>query len=352
MAKTIKFNLICDGYPVRTIEDLQEHFSIEDILSYYESGLLLRWLEVRGYEAERKKVKEIETSKKIEIIKELVKIFNVETDDKVIEYDTYILGYKTKQEEQARNYIENKSAKEEIITDYYAGYQELVERILNHNEDMAVIKAAINEIVTNYRVTFDYDYRALFNTFRNHAPKAIYAMLMNEYMREKYLTPITPIIANSFESCTKDENLDETKILDEYSGLFSVLRAIVRDKDLSQPCSEPVQTKINIQRTHLEEDRQEMYQFIKNRMLSDTFLENTLGEDLKSCSDKTDPYAKPLEDKGRYMVIKMGSNDRVGAFNDHLREYTFEEVDGKFIILDGLNYKSDSNSTTLYYLEV
>ena len=26
MAKTIKFNLICDGSPVRTIEDLREHF--------------------------------------------------------------------------------------------------------------------------------------------------------------------------------------------------------------------------------------------------------------------------------------------------------------------------------------
>lgn len=30
MAKTIKFNLICDNTPVRTIEDLQNNFSIED----------------------------------------------------------------------------------------------------------------------------------------------------------------------------------------------------------------------------------------------------------------------------------------------------------------------------------
>lgn len=26
MAKTVKFNLICDGYPARTIEDLQKSF--------------------------------------------------------------------------------------------------------------------------------------------------------------------------------------------------------------------------------------------------------------------------------------------------------------------------------------
>lgn len=35
MAKTIKFNLICDGYPARTIEDL---------LDYYEKGLLAKRL--------------------------------------------------------------------------------------------------------------------------------------------------------------------------------------------------------------------------------------------------------------------------------------------------------------------
>lgn len=48
MAKTIKFNLILDGYPVRNLEGLQEHFSIEDILKYFRNGLLLRWLKVRG----------------------------------------------------------------------------------------------------------------------------------------------------------------------------------------------------------------------------------------------------------------------------------------------------------------
>ena len=48
MAKTIKFNLICDNTPVRTIEDLQNNFSIEDVLNYYYNGLLCRWLRRRA----------------------------------------------------------------------------------------------------------------------------------------------------------------------------------------------------------------------------------------------------------------------------------------------------------------
>ena len=52
MAKTIKFNLICDGYPARTIEDLQDHFSVEDLLDYYEKGLLAKrlFLYVRSFD--------------------------------------------------------------------------------------------------------------------------------------------------------------------------------------------------------------------------------------------------------------------------------------------------------------
>ena len=35
--------------PVRTIEDLRENFSIEDILDVYNNRLLHRWFAVRGY---------------------------------------------------------------------------------------------------------------------------------------------------------------------------------------------------------------------------------------------------------------------------------------------------------------
>ena len=80
MAKTIKFNLICDNKPIRKIEDLQNNFSIEDVLAYYNNKLLHRWLEVRDYKEELDKVRAITVDKPIEIIKELIKIFRVTSD--------------------------------------------------------------------------------------------------------------------------------------------------------------------------------------------------------------------------------------------------------------------------------
>lgn len=99
-----KFNLICDDKPVRTIEDLQENFSIEDVLKYYQNGLLLRWLEVRGYEAEYKKVSEIREIEALEIVKELIKIFDIEADEKKVEEGVYMLQFIEERKELCEAY--------------------------------------------------------------------------------------------------------------------------------------------------------------------------------------------------------------------------------------------------------
>ncbi|MBQ4468530.1 MAG: hypothetical protein II917_00105 [Synergistaceae bacterium] len=43
MAK-IKFNLNFGGEHIRTLDDLRDNFSIEDILDVYNNGLLVKWL--------------------------------------------------------------------------------------------------------------------------------------------------------------------------------------------------------------------------------------------------------------------------------------------------------------------
>ena len=93
MAKTIKFNLVCDEKPVRTIEDLQNNFSIEDVLAYYDNKLLHRWLGVRGYNTELEAVSAITSSDPMEIIKELIRIFDVVTDEEKVEESIYMLKY-------------------------------------------------------------------------------------------------------------------------------------------------------------------------------------------------------------------------------------------------------------------
>lgn len=163
MAKTIKFNLICDQKPVRTIEDLQQNFSIEDILAYYHNGLLIRWLKVRGYAEELKKVTAIVETEDIGIIKKLIEIFGVVTDYQSVEEDIYILKYLEEQKELLECYNQENFKKQSIIDDYATGYRQLVDGILQNPNDVSLIKANIKEIVQNYAWVLELDHRKLFN---------------------------------------------------------------------------------------------------------------------------------------------------------------------------------------------
>lgn len=60
MAKTIKFPLkLKNDFPVRTLEELKEHFDLEKIVGYFLDGKLLTWLQARYYETEATSIKKL-----------------------------------------------------------------------------------------------------------------------------------------------------------------------------------------------------------------------------------------------------------------------------------------------------
>ena len=71
-----------------------DHFSIEDILQYFRDKVLEKWLCVRGYNEELEAIKKITSTSPYDIIKELVSIFNIESDKDKIEYSTSIITYR------------------------------------------------------------------------------------------------------------------------------------------------------------------------------------------------------------------------------------------------------------------
>lgn len=205
MSKTIKFNLILDGYPVRNLEGLREHFSIEDILDYYSNRLLEKWLDVRGYSDELSEVKAlsvnkdgssdkigIEDSETYQIIKNLIKIFKIETDNASIERDLGILSYAKEREERVKAYKEASYKTDTIIKDYHEGYNSILQHIIDNNDNMALLKADIKEIEKSYLELFRLDFHACFVRFVEEAPKAVYAILANPVLREFYLGEDVP----------------------------------------------------------------------------------------------------------------------------------------------------------------
>lgn len=320
MAKTIKFNLVCDNKPIRTLEDLRNNFSIEDVLEYYHNKLLHRWLSVRGYSEELKKVESITEHEDLPLIKSLINIFEVEFNQAIIEKETYILGYKKERKFIMSEYEKQSYKASSIIDDYHAGYQQLIDTIIENKTDIGKIKAAIKEIDNHYSCLYELDYRNLFYMFGKLAPTAIFVMLMNEHMRQKYL-PIQTI--GEDRELVTDLDIDTDK-KNMYTALTSMLNG-----------------GTNAVR---------IFKFLPSG--SDSVSE-IIGENLLVFSGVTDGYWKDVEPKGkRYLILKMESGNFIRSAGESGGDMDSSAVNNQFVILNGIDYKSNNADHKLLYMEV
>lgn len=305
MAKTIKFNLICDGKPVRTIEDLQNNFSIEDVLAYYNNQLLHRWLRVRGYEQELEAVSAITSTEPMEIIKELIRIFDVVTNAEKVEESIYMLKYLDERKERCARYKEEEYDTELIIKDYEAGYRQLVDGILDNPTDAAKIKANIAEIVSNYAWILKLNHRNLFYVLIEKSMLAVMCLLMNEKSRNYYL-PVEKTEEDGTVTLDTSKNADKKLMFDRICLM------------IKRPDFMPM-----------------------------------LEGNLVSFSGITDGYWKDLEPKGKqYMIVSMGEGDYVRSAGHSGGDLSSADIMNKFVIVDGIDYKSNSDTRKLLYMEV
>lgn len=332
MAKTIKFNLICDDKPVRTIEDLQENFSIEDVLKYYQNGLLLRWLEVRGYEAEYKKVSEIREIEELEIVKELIKIFDIEADEKKVEEGVYMLQFLEERKELCEAYKQDSFKAQGIIDDYQTGFYQLIDGIIKNPNDVTRIKANIAELMSGYKWVMDLNHRQLFWELKELSPLAIMCFLMNDEARKYYL-PMPVRKDNVSDEAEKKVNI----------AAAAVAVAFVKKEDDSTAVSYDIENN---------DDKRIMYKAICLMLKSSDFV-SRLGDNLHIFAGVTDGYWKDLETKGKkYMIISMGSGDYVRSAGLQGGDLASTDIENKFVIVDGIDYKSNSSSRQLLYMEV
>lgn len=330
MAKTIKFNLICDEKPIRTIEDLQNNFSIEDVLAYYNNQLLHRWLRVRGYDKELDAVSAITSSEPMDIIKELIRIFDVTADPEKVEESIYMLKYLEERKELCAIYEQENYDAKHIIDDYEVGYRQLVDGILSNPNDAAIIKANIAEIVSNYAWILELNHRELFWELTEHSVLAIMCLLMNEGSRNYYL----PIKEDS--AVTLDTNDDPKREKEK----------IVLDKAFA---CDPSAAKFD---TDSNSDKADMFAKICH-IIGQADFEDILGENLVVFSGQTDGYWKDLEPKGkRYMIIRMGEGDYVRSAGQSGGDLSSAAIQNNFVIVDGVDYKSNSSVRKLLYMEV
>ena len=301
--KTIKFNLVCDNHQIRTLEELRNHFSIEDVLQYYRDKVLEKWLTVRGYTVELEAVKNIKGGSPLDIITKLVAIFNVETDKQKIEYATSIIQYREDRILAKEKFDKENQQSEYFYDDYFQKYAQLKWDILRNNNNKTKIQTAIQEISDHYKLVFRMDYRNFFYEIKDKSPLAVLCLLMNPFTRQFY-------------------TLEGEGLSDD---------ATITTKDI-----------------------QTMNNEIQKMFTKDKDIE-LLGEYIVIKNNETGSRFVGLSEN-KCMVIKLSQATykpecAISHANNNENFIKPDSVNGKFLIMEGLQYQSQSSANTLYYIE-
>ena len=159
----------------------------------------------------------------------------------------------------------------------------------------------------NYKWILELDYRNLFWSFWSESTLAVMCLLMNEVSRDYYIP------SKAEQEIEDGETEGENWITKDKKEIFGEICEHLENKDFKKE----------------------------------------LGGNLISFAGKTDGYWKDLEPKGRnYMIISMGKGDFVRAAGEKDGDLSSSDINNKFVILDGIDYKSNSSSRQLLYMEV
>lgn len=350
MAKTIKFNLICDRTSIRTLEDLQAHFSIEDVLTYYKNGILEKWLFVRDFREEYEAVRQLSETDDLAIAEALAKIFGIDVSPSIVEAGIYSMQRMAEDMARFCQYEEQKYHVDQILSDYENGYRHCIDDILCHCENPGIIRASVNRILSRYRPAFERDYGNLFFIFAECAPLAVFVMLTFAPIRQLVLGEETNPKALPPELPEEDAAPAKGLRINDYMGML--LRPF---EDNEEEALESAEEKL------LQKNRRSIHNIL-NRLVTEKALWE-LEDVIPHVSGKTyDTFQSVGSPDKKYMVILLGETStelrrdrrsaKACATGQRSDALTQSQVAGKFPILEGLEYCGYDSDHVLFYLEV
>lgn len=290
MAKTIKFNLLCNGKSIRNLDDFRNNFNIEDVLRYYNNGILIKWLEVRGYLKELEDVTKIDTNNISDLILSLAKIFEVTDDYDKIKENLYIYTYENELKKLIREQYAVSKEYNDIIKYYHNKYNELIDEIIDNPNDKSIIKSSVAILVNDYIKLLEIDAKRVFDLLLKQAPLAIYTMLTHDYARRVFL-------GNEYFKEQLSNNI--------------------------------------------------------NSLSARKMLVSQTNDSIKLFQNITDYYWKDLVERNtKVLIIYMGKGTFVRSSGKIGEEITAEEAMKNFSILNGLDYKNNNIENELLYMEV
>lgn len=345
MAKTIKFNLMVDGHPARTLNDLREHFNIEDVLECHKNGLLLRWLQVREYQKQAEQVAAINETEDEKIVNALVAAFEMDAKPEHLQEAVHIIRLKKEHQVQLKDLQEKEFKRNEAINAYHREYTNLL-RMLTP-DSLWISRNTYNALV-DLNVSFKFISDLIDKKYLNisdllhDVKKGVGDGLFNQH---KYQ------ILRHIEKDRK--NFGEIKatvnyLIKEYYQLLSVDIIRFYDAFIEYEPLVMIAVLMNKNARNLFFDKWRI-----KKKLSDLISWDFLNLfPVKIFGADTSPFWKDIEPTGtEYLIIRIEQGKNfVRNLGKQGEELSYLDVNSQFPILDGIDYKSDNANHKLVYL--
>jgi len=295
VAKTVKFNLRFGDKLIRTVEDLQENFAMEDVLIHFENGLLKKFLERREYTDYVKKIDALSEKKlSIDLVaSELVSIFELDMGKDAINEYAEVLHLRRENRKTYENYIQGKMNVQEVIEKHFEGYYKIVSSLIEDKNDLGKIKARTQELLDTYENILEINWLDLYFKLDDAgALYPIYHMLTKEFFRDRWL--VTKSVKDQLENSTIDA-------INEYEDEF----------------------------------------------------DNGANPWIKKSNKADASYWEDIVASGKtYMVLYVPTNAKVREPGNFDNEMESSALNYKFITFNGIQYRHNSTSQYIFFVEV
>lgn len=375
MTKMIKFNLILDGKPVRDLEGLQQNYNLDDIYATFQSGVLARWLEVRGYGEYLAKIKAVESTDEMLVAEELAKIFDVTPSEDEIRKSVYAAQFRKKEKDNLEEMEKVKFERDQVISKYHEGYDILLNEIKGKPNDYPFLKQAVSSLWDNYRQLFRIDFTRFYEETASQCPLIFFAVLANDNYRQSDLfdEKIKASLFQLIPQTRKVEKVEKGDHIEKYEGDTNrnwrkitdfpvIIKGVYSSRD-------EVKIKGNKYDDNIEYSMDEaigkMFRhgfsycsyypsdYVEYAKITIEVEGEKLDPPYKLFNGETQGYWKDLEPKGKkFLILRIEDGNYIRNSSKSKEELGAKDVNGKFLILDGIDYKSNNASHDLIYMEV
>lgn len=366
MSKMIKFNLTLNKCPVRDLDDLRENFNIDDLLDVYHSKVLHRWLDVRGLSTQLDNLMKIKSLDNKIIATELCQVFHANVTPEDIDSAIYPFTVRQQQKQQLEEFAKHNFSRNAIIDDYHTGYNNLCAEMREKSEDYPFLKTAVDNLWKNYSQLLKVDFEAFFLSFDRH-PLVFFSMLANDHYRQSdFFNPehknaiFSFIPSLFFEKMGKliyfkeDTNYEWKKITKNkvyIKSINNVSRQVkIRRNDGKEYIDQEGVGKIIDGLYFYSYSSSDSIEYAHYSLEKSTLA---LPVYYSSYSGVTDGYWKDIIPKGKQcIVLRMEEGNFIRNAGANGEELNAQAINGNFLILDGIDYKSNNANHTLVYMVI